>query len=105
MDPASDYVVLFKESDFGITDPDVDSSARTAASHFDTVILTTTSHSVIIFSPSGFIVLITASNFFYCCPLPLISGSYYVFRTKVFMFILSPHILIKLQYLILIALS
>jgi hypothetical protein len=75
MDPASDYVVLFKESDFGITDPDVDSSARTAASHFDTVatvsdsvILTTAYHSVIIFSPSGFIVHITASNFFYCCP-------------------------------------
>ena len=89
MGPASDSVVLFKESDFGITDPDVDSSARTAASHSDTVatfsdfvILTTASHSVIILSPSVFVVLITASSFVIVVPLPLISGSYYVFRTK-----------------------
>jgi hypothetical protein len=70
MDPASDSVVLFKESDFGITDPYVDSSARTAESHSDTVatvsdsvILTTASYSVIIFAPSGFVALITASSF------------------------------------------
>jgi hypothetical protein len=56
MDPASDSAVFFKEFYFGITDSDVDSSARTAASHSDTVptvsdfvIFIAGSHSVIIF--------------------------------------------------------
>ena len=75
MDPASDSVVLLKESDFGITDPDVDSSARTTASNShtvatvsDTVILTTASRSVVIFSTSGFVFLITASSFVILAP-------------------------------------
>jgi hypothetical protein len=111
MGPASDSVDLFEESDFGITDLDVDCCAHTAASYSDTV--ATVSDSVSL--PQHLILLLFFSfrfrcpyqiiHFCYCCPLPLISGSYYVFRTKVFIFILSPHILIKLQYLILIVLS
>jgi hypothetical protein len=55
MDPASDCGALFKESDVGITDPDVDTSARNAASHCDTV--ATVSDSVILITVSSFIVV------------------------------------------------
>jgi len=74
MDPAPDSIAIFKESDFGITHPDVDSFARTSASHShtfatvsDSAILNTASHSVI-FSPYGFVFLITASSFVIVAP-------------------------------------
>jgi hypothetical protein len=98
MDPASDSVVLFKEFDFGITDPDGDSSAPTAAPHSDTVatvsdsiILTTASHSVIIFSPSGFVVLITASSFVTVAPA---SDIWFLLRFPyqgIYFHIVAPH--------------